>query len=58
MKKETKNYYAYSFKWQEIVHNSEYTPSGKDTYHYTTLEHEAVVLYCRKTGEHIIIKHK
>lgn len=61
MEKETLNtWYPTIIKWQEIYHNEEYqSGSGKSDLHtYKTIEHEAVVLYCKETGEHKVIKHK
>lgn len=59
MKNENKDEWnTLTFKWQELVHTSEYQTGKSDLHHYNILEHEAVLLFNRFTGEEKIIKHK
>jgi stress-induced morphogen len=60
IKKQTKQKEEWNpqvIKWQEVKHYEEYTPNGKNTNHYVTIEHEAVILYDRFSGKSRIIKH-
>lgn len=54
--KQKEEWFAQTVKYQTQKINSEYTPKGKDTYHYTILEHEYVVLFEKNTGKHKVIK--
>lgn len=56
MENKKQEWYAQTAKYQTQRHTTEYTPQGKDTHHYTILEHEYVVLFDRKTGTHKVIK--
>lgn len=51
-------WYPQVIKWQSVYHKSEYTPNGgKDSHQYITLEHEAVIMYCKESGETKLTKH-
>ena len=43
-------------KWQELVKSEAYN-KGQTLVQYEVLNHEALVLYCRITGDTKIIKH-
>lgn len=44
-------------KWQEQVKKESYN-DGKTLVDFCILTHEAIVLYCRLTGESKVIKHQ
>lgn len=51
-------WYTQVIKWQEVYHNKEYAGLGnKDSHTYYTIEHEAVVLFEKNSGQTKVIKH-
>ncbi len=57
--KQKEEWHPQVIKWQEIYHNKEYAVGLKssDAHTYKTIEHEAVVLYERYSGQSKIVKH-
>lgn len=51
--KEEKHFTQQIIKYQEEV--KEYIGDGK--YHFTVLNHEALVIFCIETGENYVVKH-
>lgn len=50
-------WYPQVIKWQEVFHNKEYQGSKDDVHKYITIEHEAVILYDRLSGQTKLISH-